>query len=101
MDELHFAVKEALRMHPPLIMLLRKAQVPFDVETTDGKKYTIPKGHICATSPAFAHRMESVFKNPNTYDPQRYKTDKNEFASTSVSAPVDTVAWAKRSRSCK
>ena len=27
MDELHFAVKEALRMHPPLIMLLRKAQV--------------------------------------------------------------------------
>ena len=81
MDELHFAVKEALRMHPPLIMLLRKAQVPFDVETTDGKKYTIPKGHICATSPAFAHRMESVFKNPNTYDPQRYKTDKNEFAS--------------------
>jgi len=81
MDELHYAVKEALRMHPPLIMLLRKAQVNFDVETSDGKKYTVPKGHICATSPAFAHRMESVFKNPNTYDPQRFKTDENKFAS--------------------
>ena len=81
MDELHFAVKEALRMHPPLIMLLRKAQVSFDVETTDGKKYTIPKGHICATSPAFAHRMDSVYKNPDTYDPQRFKDDKTPFAS--------------------
>ncbi|CAL6302658.1 unnamed protein product [Bathycoccus prasinos] len=81
MDELHFAVKEALRMHPPLIMLLRKAQVNFDVETSDGKKYTVPKGHICATSPAFAHRMDSVFKNPNTYDPQRFKSDENKFAS--------------------
>ena len=48
---------------------------------TDPKKYTIPKGHICTTSPAFAHRMDSVYKNPDTYDPQRFKDDKTPFAS--------------------
>ena len=85
MDELHFAVKEALRMHPPLIMLLRYAQVAFEVETTTGKKYTIPKGHIVATSPAFAHRLESVYSDPDTYKPERFREpnaeDKNAFAS--------------------
>ena len=85
MDELHFAVKEALRMHPPLIMLLRMAQVPFDVETSDGKKYTIPKGHIVATSPAFAHRLENVYSDPDVYNPGRFREpnpeDKAAFAS--------------------
>ena len=85
MDELHFAVKEALRMHPPLIMLLRMAQVPFDVETTTGKKYTVPKGHIVATSPAFAHRMDSVYTDPDQYKPERFREpnpeDKAQFAS--------------------
>jgi len=85
MDELHFAVKEALRMHPPLIMLLRYAQVAFEVETSTGKKYTIPKGHIVATSPAFAHRLESVYSDPDTYKPERFREpnaeDKNAFAS--------------------
>ena len=44
MDELHFAIKEALRMHPPLIMLLRQCHVPFKVTTTKGKEYVVPKG---------------------------------------------------------
>jgi len=85
MDELHFAVKEALRMHPPLIMLLRMAQVPFEVETSTGKKFTVPKGHIVATSPAFAHRLESVYTDPDQYKPERFREpnpeDKGAFAS--------------------
>jgi sterol 14-demethylase len=85
MDELHFAVKEALRMHPPLIMLLRMAQVPFEVETSTGKKYTVPKGHIVATSPAFSHRLDNVYSDPNEYKPERFREpnpeDKAQFAS--------------------
>ena len=85
MDELHFAIKEALRMHPPLIMLLRMCHKPFKVTTTKGKDYVIPKGHIVATSPAFAHRMNDVFKDADVYNPNRFKAptaeDKKAFAS--------------------
>jgi len=85
MDELHFAIKEALRMHPPLIMLLRQAHVDFPVTTTTGKSYTIPKGHIVATSPAFAHRLGNVYSDPDVYKPGRFRDpspeDKAAFAS--------------------
>ena len=85
MDELHFCIKEALRMHPPLIMLLRQCNVPFEVETTKGKKFVVPKGHIVATSPAFAHRMDEVYSEPNVYKPERFKgespEDKRAYAS--------------------
>ena len=85
MDELHFCIKEALRMHPPLIMLLRQCHVPFEVETTKGKKFVVPKGHIVATSPAFAHRMDEVYSEPNVYKPERFKgespEDKRAYAS--------------------
>jgi len=47
MDELHFAVKEALRMHPPLIMMLRQCHKPFEVTTTKGQKYVVPKVGRC------------------------------------------------------
>ena len=85
MDELHFAIKEALRMHPPLIMLLRQCHVPFKVTTTKGKEFIVPKGHIVATSPAFAHRMDGVFKDAHEYKPERFREpdpeDKAAFGS--------------------
>lgn len=78
MDTLHFSIKEALRMHPPLIMLLRYAHVPFDVTTSDGKTFTVPKGDIVATSPAYSHRLEHVFEGADTYDPARYTPGRAE-----------------------
>lgn len=77
MEYLQNAVKESLRMFPPLIMLMRMAMQ--DIETTlDGKKYTIPKGDIVITSPAVASRMSSVFTNPNEYEPERFNPDRTE-----------------------
>ncbi len=43
MEVLHRNISEALRMHPPLILLLRYAKVPFTVTTSSGKEYVIPK----------------------------------------------------------
>mmetsp|Transcript_10455 Transcript_10455/g.15923 ORF Transcript_10455/g.15923 Transcript_10455/m.15923 type:complete len:479 (+) Transcript_10455:63-1499(+) len=77
MDYLQNCVKEALRMHPPLIMLMRMAMQ--DIETTsNGTKYIIPKGDICVTSPAAASRLESVFTNPNSFEPERFGPERNE-----------------------
>eukprot|EP00958_Prasinococcus_capsulatus_P023576 scaffold3551_cov408-Prasinococcus_capsulatus_cf.AAC.3 len=78
MTELYKCIKEALRLHPPLIMLLRYVQVPFNVTTAEGKSYTIPKGHIVATSPTYNHRREEVFSDPLKYDPDRFAPGREE-----------------------
>lgn len=78
MDVLHRSIKEALRMHPPLIMLMRYVLEPFDVQTSTGEAFHIPKGHIIATSPTFHHRLEHVFGKPDTYDPERYAAPREE-----------------------
>lgn len=78
MDVLYRSIKEALRLHPPLIMLLRTSHSDFSVTTREGKQYDIPKGHIVATSPAFANRLPHVFKDPDSYDPDRFAVGREE-----------------------
>ncbi|XP_013614481.1 PREDICTED: sterol 14-demethylase-like [Brassica oleracea var. oleracea] len=78
MNVLYRCIKEALRLHPPLIMLMRASHSDFNVTTRDGKTYDIPKGHIVATSPAFANRLPHVFKNPDSYDPDRFSPGREE-----------------------
>lgn len=78
MDALHRCIKEALRLHPPLIMLLRQSHGDFSVTNREGKEYDIPKGHIVATSPAFANRLPYIYKNPDSYDPNRFAPGRDE-----------------------
>lgn len=73
------AVKEALRMHPPLFMLVRVAKSDFSF-----KGYVFPKGSWLVVSPTVAHRIGSVFADPNRFDPDRFaaprEEDKRDFA---------------------
>ncbi|OAY43814.1 sterol 14-demethylase [Manihot esculenta] len=78
MDVLYRCIKEALRLHPPLIMLLRSSHSDFTVTTREGKEYDIPKGHIVATSPAFANRLPHIYKDPDRYDPDRFAVGREE-----------------------
>ena len=43
LELMHNCMKEALRMHPPLIMLMRKAMKDVPIESKDGRKWTVPK----------------------------------------------------------
>lgn len=78
MDVLYRCIKEALRLHPPLIMLLRQSHSDFTVTTREGKVYDIPKGHIVATSPAFANRLPYIYEDPDRYDPDRFGPGREE-----------------------
>ncbi|NNE17671.1 MAG: cytochrome P450 [Myxococcales bacterium] len=73
------AVKEALRIHPPLFILLRAAQQDCEI-----LGYRVKKGNWVAVSPLVAHRDEEVFENALEYDPGRYgpgrEEDKRPFA---------------------
>lgn len=78
MEVLYRCIKEALRLHPPLIMLLRSSHSEFSAKTKEGVEYVIPKGHIVATSPAFANRLPHIYKDPDTYDPDRFAPGREE-----------------------
>jgi sterol 14-demethylase len=71
MECLQNAAKEALRMFPPLIMLMRQALDDISV-TVDGAPYLIPKGDIVFTSPAVSSRIASLFPNPESFIPDRF-----------------------------
>jgi len=78
MPLLHNSMKEALRMHPPLIMLMRKAMRAVAVETDSGGKFVIPKGDICFAAPAVQGRLQGSFKEPDRFDPDRYAPPREE-----------------------
>ncbi|KAK8627263.1 hypothetical protein V6N13_134880 [Hibiscus sabdariffa] len=55
-----------------------KLHADFSVKTRDGKEYDIPKSHIVATSPAFANRLPHIYKDPDAYDPDRFRVGREE-----------------------
>jgi len=78
LDVLHRNIHEALRLGPPLIMVMRYAKEEFTVTTSKGKEFVIPKGHIVAASPTFSHRLKDVFQNPDAYEPDRFAAPRSE-----------------------
>jgi sterol 14-demethylase len=81
MPLMHNCMKEALRLCPPLILLIRYALQ--DVKVTANKKtYTIPKGDMVLISPSVGMRLPEVFPNPNTFDPDRFGPGREEDKSS-------------------
>jgi len=68
-------IKETLRMHPPLIILLRKVMRDFHYGG-----YTVEAGDLVAVSPAVSNRLAEHFPEPNTFEPARYREDRREDA---------------------
>lgn len=71
--ELENVIKETLRLHPPLIILMRVAQGEFDVEG-----YSIHPGDFVAASPAISNRIAEDFPDPDSFDPDRYNKPREE-----------------------
>jgi sterol 14-demethylase len=69
------AVKEALRLHPPLIWLPRTALVDFAY-----KDYVVPKGSIVAMSIALSNKDPDCFPEPECFDPDRFAPPREEDA---------------------
>ncbi len=60
-------IKEALRLHPPLILLMRVAKEDL---TVNG--FEIRAGDLVAATPAISNRLSDVFPDAEVYDPDRY-----------------------------
>jgi sterol 14-demethylase len=70
-------IKEAERMHPPLIMLMRKVLEGFEFAG-----HLIPAGDLVLVSPAVSHRIPQIFADPERYDPDRFAPPREEDRKT-------------------
>eukprot|EP00747_Dinoflagellata_sp_TGD_P047591 gnl/TRDRNA2_/TRDRNA2_145094_c2_seq1.p1 gnl/TRDRNA2_/TRDRNA2_145094_c2~~gnl/TRDRNA2_/TRDRNA2_145094_c2_seq1.p1 ORF type:complete len:310 (+),score=27.32 gnl/TRDRNA2_/TRDRNA2_145094_c2_seq1:37-930(+) len=89
MPLLKACVKEALRLTPPLVLLMRTVMKPI---TACG--YTIAPGTVVATCPPVAHRIESLYPDPEAFTPDRWteKVDKD--------IPHSFIAFGDGARRC-
>ncbi|WP_280409914.1 cytochrome P450 [Nocardia brasiliensis] len=71
--QLEAVVKESLRLHPPLIVLMRVARADFDV-----CGHRIAPGDLVAATPAVSNRIAADFPQPDLFDPARYLDPKQE-----------------------
>jgi sterol 14alpha-demethylase len=72
---LESVLKEVLRLHPPLVILMRGVLRDFTVAGV-----TIPPGKLVAISPAVSHRIPELFRDPTRFDPSRYEAGREEDA---------------------
>jgi sterol 14-demethylase len=72
-ERTEWAIKEALRIHPPLFMLFRTA-----MEDCEVYGHLVKRGDWVCVSPIVAHREEAVFKDALRYDPDRYGPGREE-----------------------
>lgn len=80
MTELEWTIKEVLRMYPPIILMMRDVLKGFDYGG-----YHVPEGSMVITSPAVAHRIPGVFKNPNRFEPERFGPEREEDKKNAMS----------------
>jgi sterol 14-demethylase len=67
------AIKEAERMRPPLVMLMRAVRRELDYGG-----FTLAPGELAMVSPAVTHRLPEVFAEPDRYDPDRFSPGRAE-----------------------
>jgi sterol 14alpha-demethylase len=70
---LESSVKEALRLHPPLVLLLRLVMQPFEVSG-----HRIDPGALVGASPAVSNRIPESFPEPGSFQPGRYLEPRSE-----------------------
>jgi sterol 14-demethylase len=70
---LEAVLKETLRLHPPLILLLRVAQRDYEIGG-----HLVPAGTLVGATPAVSNRIPADFPRPDAFDPARYLDPRQE-----------------------
>jgi sterol 14alpha-demethylase len=92
-DFLHSCMKETLRMHPPLIFLIRAVLEP---RSALGGKYLIPEGDYVMVSPSIAGMLPDVHAEPEKFDPDRFLPPRSE----DMAAPYSFLGFGAGRHGC-
>jgi len=66
-------IKEAERMYPPLVMLMRVI-----LRDLEYQGQVLPAGDLAMVAPAVTHRLPHIFADPERYDPDRFAPGREE-----------------------
>ncbi|MEP3333089.1 cytochrome P450 [Sedimentitalea sp.] len=79
--------REALRLYPPVPMMVREAQC-----TEQFRNREVPKGAQIVMSPWHLHRHERLWDRPDDFDPDRWHTDNGRSCQRSAYTPFSAGA---------
>lgn len=79
--------REALRLYPPVPMMVRQATCPERFRNRD-----VPKGSQIVLSPWHLHRHERLWDNPDGFDPARWATENGKKCQREAYMPFSTGA---------
>ncbi len=92
MKLLEGTIKEALRLFPPIHLVMRRVLKAFDFGG-----YHVPENAMLLASPAVSGRIPEIFAEPQRFDPDRYGPG-GEGNKTPPSAPTASGAAPHRAR---
>ncbi len=72
-EVLENAVRECERLHPPLIILIRKV-----LRSLTYAERTVPAGAMAIVAPALSHVLPHVFADPDRFNPDRFAPPASE-----------------------
>lgn len=73
LEPLRWTIAETLRLHPPLVVIPRRT-----VAEVEFAGYRLPAGTSIAVMPAYTHRMEEYWSEPERFDPERFSDARAE-----------------------
>ena len=73
MKLLEGTIKEALRLYPPIHLVMRRVLKAFEFGG-----YHVPEGAMLLASPAVSGRIAEIFAEPHRFDPDRYGPGREE-----------------------
>lgn len=73
LEQLGWAFKETLRLHPPLVVFPRKLETAAELAG-----YQFPRGSRVAVVAHLLHRSGDYWSNPNAFDPLRFSPEREE-----------------------
>jgi cytochrome P450 len=73
LEELSWAMREALRLTPPLTSMPRMC-----IKDTVFQGYEIPAGSMVGVYPMHVHYMPSLWSDPQSFDPERFSPARQE-----------------------
>lgn len=77
--------REALRLYPPVPMMVREATCPEKFRNRE-----VPKGAQIVLSPWHLHRQERLWDNPDGFDPTRWHTENGKTCQRSAYIPFSS-----------
>lgn len=73
LHEIDWVLREALRLYPPLTIILRRAREPFEIHGMQ-----IPAGTPVNLAPVFTQRQPQWWTAPEVFDPERFSPARAE-----------------------